>query len=134
MSARSKINRKAEAVIAALLTEPSHAAAAAKAGVGEATVQRWLRDPEFLASFRAARRMVIEGAVGRLQQATEKAVATLERNLACGQSGAEIRAACVILDFALRGVDQLDVVYRVEVLEDQAAQAAEAAKAQAQQG
>ena len=120
MSARSKINRKAEAVIAALLTETSHAAAAAKAGVGEATVQRWLRDPEFLASYRAARRTVVESAVGRLQQATEKAVAALERNLTSGQSGAEIRAACAILDFALRGVDQLDVALRVETLEARA--------------
>jgi hypothetical protein len=133
MSARSKIDRKAEAVIAALLTEPSHAAAAAKAGVGEATVQRWLRDPVFLATYRAARRMVIESAVGRLQQATEKAVATLERNLACGQAGSEIRAATAIIDAAIRGVDQLDVVYRVEVLEAQAVQAADIAKAQTQQ-
>ena len=134
MSARTKINRKTEVAIAALLTEPTHAAAAAKAGVGEATLQRWLRDPEFLASYRAARRMVIEGAVGRLQRASEKAVEALERNLTCGQAGAEIRAATAIIDAAIKGVDQLDVVYRVVVLETQAAQAAEIAKAQNQQG
>jgi len=120
MSARSKINRKSEAVIAALLTEPSHAAAASKAGIGEATLQRWLRDPEFMSAYRAARRSVIESAVGRLQQASEKAVATLERNLACGQPGVEIRAAVAILDNAIRGIDQLDLAYRLDALEARA--------------
>jgi hypothetical protein len=42
MSGRSKLTRKQEALIAALLTEPTHAAAAAKAGVSEATLHRWL--------------------------------------------------------------------------------------------
>ncbi len=37
---RTKLNRKQEAAIAALLTEPTQAAAAAKAGVGAATLQR----------------------------------------------------------------------------------------------
>ena len=120
MSAGTKITRKTETLIAALLSEPTHAAAAAKAGVGEATVQRWLRDPEFLAAYRAARRAVIESAVGRLQQASEKAVTTLERNLACGQPGVEIRAAVAILDNAIRGIDQLDLAYRLDALEARA--------------
>jgi len=42
MSAPRKLGRKQETVIAALLTEPTHAAAAAKAGVSEATLHRWL--------------------------------------------------------------------------------------------
>ncbi len=35
-----KLTRKQEALIAALLTEPTHAAAAARAGVSEATLHR----------------------------------------------------------------------------------------------
>src|SRR5262245_21063757 len=76
---RTKIGRKAEAVIAALLAEPTHVAAATKAGVGAATVQRWLRDPAFQAAYRTARRAVLDHAVGRLQYATGRAVETLVR-------------------------------------------------------
>ena len=120
MSAGTKITRKTETLIAALLSEPTHAAAGSKAGISEATVQRWLRDPAFMAAYRAARRAVVESAVGRLQQASEKAVETLERNLKCGQPGVEIRAACAILDNAIRGIDQLDLAYRVDALEARA--------------
>jgi hypothetical protein len=117
MSGRSKLTRKQEALIAALLTEPTHAAAAAKAGVGEATLHRWLHLPEFQVACRLARRGIVETAIGRLQQATSKAVETLERNLACGQPGSEIRAALGIIDHAVQAVELLDLVERLEELE-----------------
>jgi hypothetical protein len=88
-----KLNRKQEALIAALLTEPTHAGAAAKAGVCEATLHRWLRLSEFQAAYRQARRGIVEAAIGRLKQTTGKAVEALDRNLTCGQAGNEIRAA-----------------------------------------
>src|SRR5262249_27241768 len=101
----------------ALLTEPTHAAAATKAGVSEATLHRWLRLPEFQAAYRQARRSIVETAIGRLQQATGKAVEALERNLACQHPGSEIRAALGILDHAVKAVELLDVIERVEELE-----------------
>jgi hypothetical protein len=117
MSGRSKLTRKQEALIAALLTEPTHAAAAAKAGVSEATLHRWLHLPEFQAAYRLARRGVVETAVGRLQQSTTKAVEALERNLACGHPGSEIRAALGIIGHAVQAVELLDLVERLEELE-----------------
>jgi hypothetical protein len=117
MSANGKLNRKQETLIAALLTEPTHAAAATKAGVSEATLHRWLRLPEFQTAYRQARRSIVETAIGRLQQTTGKAVEALERNLACGHPGNEIRAALGILDHAVKAVELLDVVERVEELE-----------------
>ena len=60
MSARTKMNRKAEALIAALLTERTQALAAVKAGISEATAQRWLRDPRFQSAYRLARRSIVE--------------------------------------------------------------------------
>jgi hypothetical protein len=84
MCGRTKLNRKQESLIAALLTEPTHAAAAVKAGVSEATLHRWLHLQEFQAAYRRARRDIVEAAVGRLQQTAAKAVEALERNLACG--------------------------------------------------
>ena len=117
MSTRSKIERKSEAVIAALLTEPTQAAAAAKAGIGAATLQRWLRNPKFLFQYRIARRLIVEAAVGQVQQASSQAVDVLRRNLNCGNPAVEVRAALAILDKAMVGVELIDVANRVEELE-----------------
>lgn len=117
MSGRSKITGKQEALIAALLTEPTHAAAASKAGISEATLHRWLHRPEFQAAHRQARRSLVEAAIARLQQSASKAVEALERNLTCGQPSHEIRAALGILEHAVEGIELLDVVQRVEELE-----------------
>src|SRR5262245_46156100 len=117
MSAPRKLDRKQEALIRALLTEPTQAAAATKAGVSEATLHRWLRLPEFQFAYRQARRSIVEAAIGRLQRTADQAVAALERNLNCGQPGHEIRAALCILDHAVKAVELLDVVERVEELE-----------------
>lgn len=68
-----KLSSRQEVLIAALLTEPTYAAAAAKAGVAETTVYRWLHMPSFRDAYRRARREVVEAAVGRLQAATGQA-------------------------------------------------------------
>jgi hypothetical protein len=117
MSARTKIDRKAEALIAALLSEPTHAAAAVKAGVSEATAQRWLRKPEFQAAYRAARRAVVESAVGRLQQVTAEAVEVLRRNMTCGHAAVEVRAAVAVIEKAIEGVELIDLMARLDELE-----------------
>ena len=95
--------------------------AAAKAGIGESTLLRWLQAPEFKARYRDARRQVVEHAVCALQRATSTAVATLERNLTCGVPAAEISAAKAVLDFAVKGVELVDLAERVEQLEQAAA-------------
>jgi methyl coenzyme M reductase gamma subunit len=104
--------------VAALLTEPTHAIAAAKAGIGEATLQRWLRLPEFQMMYRQARRQVVEAAVGRLQHATGQAVEALQRALTCGRPSAEIRAAVAILDHSLKAVEVRDLAGQVEELRE----------------
>src|SRR5918997_1873267 len=101
----SKRLRKEEAAIAGLLTEPTIAAAAAKAGVSESTLVRWLQEPTFKAQYRAARREVVEGAIGRLQQAATQAVDTLTRNLTCGVPAVEVGAARTVLDQALKAIE-----------------------------
>ncbi|MDB5310339.1 MAG: hypothetical protein JWO38_4541 [Gemmataceae bacterium] len=103
MSARGKMTEKAEVVIAALLTEPTHAAAAARAGIGEATVQRCLRKKSFLRLYRAARRRVVEAAIGQVQQLTSEAVQVFRRNLTCGVPAVELRAAALVLAQAIKG-------------------------------
>ena len=112
MSGPRKLGRKQEALIASLLTEPTHAAAAAQAGISEATVQRWLHLPGFQAAYRQARRQLVEGAVGRMQAATGQAVDTL---LAVARGGAKdadrVRAAVALLDHALRGLTAADALH-----------------------
>ncbi|HYT94916.1 MAG TPA: hypothetical protein VEL76_39735 [Gemmataceae bacterium] len=99
-----KLSTKQEAVIAALLSEPTHAAAAAKAGISAATLRRWLRLPAFRAAYRRARRELVAGAIGRLQAATGLAVDTLLAVARDGKrDGDRVRAAVALLDHALRG-------------------------------
>jgi len=106
------------AAIAALLTERTHAQAAVKAKIAEQTLRRWLAtDQTFVTAYRAARRAVIDGMIGRLQHAAGAAVDALERNLTCGKPADEIRAAVAVLDHAARGLELGDLMERVEELE-----------------
>src|SRR5688572_25303071 len=113
---------KQDAAVAALLTEPTIAAAAARAGLAERTLRGWLKRPRFLAAYREARRQVVENALGQLQQATGDAVATLRRLLTCGNPPTEARAAVAILEQATRAVEWTDLAAEVEDLRRQLAE------------
>jgi hypothetical protein len=71
---------------------------------------------------------VVELAVTGLQQATSEAVETLCRNLKCGLPGSEIAAAKAVLDFAVKGVELVDLAERIEALEQASESAAEREK------
>ncbi len=113
-----KLTRKHEQAIAVLLSTPSIPEAAKVVGIGEATLWRWLQLPDFQAAYRAARRQVVERAVSELQAAASEAVETLKRNLHCENPGVEIRAAQIVLEQAIRGVELIDLQERVERLEN----------------
>lgn len=113
----SKRLRREDEAIAALLTERTIAAAAKRAGIGESTLVRWLRDPEFVAEYRAARRAAVDGAVAGLQHAAVQAVDALARNLRCGVPAVEVGAARIVLDQAMRGIELSDLGERVAQLE-----------------
>jgi hypothetical protein len=107
-----KLTRKQEAVIAAMLTEPTHAAAATKAGISESTLYRWMDQPGFRAAFRQARRELVEGAVGRVQAATGQAVEILLDVARNGRrDGDRVRAANSLLDHAFRGLTDADILH-----------------------
>jgi hypothetical protein len=107
-----KLSRRQEATIAALLTETTHAAAAAKAGIGPATLRCWLHLPAFRTAYRRARRELVEAAVARMQAAAGQAVDTL---LAVAKSGKKdgdrVRAAVALLDHAYRGLTAADALH-----------------------
>jgi hypothetical protein len=108
-----KRSRKQEQAISALLSEATVQAAAAKSGASLSTLKRWLKAPEFRTAYRAARRELVEGAVGRIQAATGQAVDTL---LAVAKDGAKdgdrVRAAVALLDHAFRGLKDADALHR----------------------
>jgi hypothetical protein len=112
-----RLTRKQEALVGALLTEPTYAAAAAKVGISESSLYRWLTLPEVQAACRTARRQVIEAVIDRLQKAMSRAVETLERNLTCGQPSSEVRAALGILEQGFKAREVVDLAERLEELE-----------------
>jgi len=125
MKELSNTEMRQERAIVALLSEPSIEAAAKTSDVSDVTIWRWMKQPDFRAKLRDARRAVVEGAIGRLQQAATEAVTTLQRNLTCGTPAVEVRAATAILDQAIKAVELFDVVERVEQLEARLADRAE---------
>lgn len=112
-----KLTRKQEQAVAALLAEPTLAAAAVRCGVGQTTLWRWLQDQAFNEAYRSARRTVVDGTIATLQQAAGEAVACLRRNLNCGRPGVEVRAATTILEQVLGTADRADLEARLRRLE-----------------
>lgn len=117
MSENERLSARHERAITALLTEQTHRDAAAKCGVSEATLRRWMQDDDFKAAYREARRQVVEHGVSVLQAACADAAKTLRRNLECGHAATEVSAAKAVLDQSVKGVELTDLQERVEQLE-----------------
>jgi hypothetical protein len=111
------LSRRHEAVIVALLANPTIKGAASAAGVNESTVWRLMQRGDFQRRFREAQDKVFDGALGSLQGATAAAVDCLVRNLSCGTPAAEVQAAKTILDFTMKARELLDLGERVKELE-----------------
>lgn len=105
--------------VLALLSEPSIAAAAKKAQVGERTLHRWLRQPVFGREYRAARREAFAQAIGLTQRSSAVAVAMLLRIMhdPKATSSARVTAATNILKFARESIELDDLAERITVLE-----------------
>jgi hypothetical protein len=136
-----KITPKVERAIAALVSEPTIAAAAEASGVAVRTLFRWLQDPDFREAYHEARRQIISHAVTRLQQATDEAVEALVKRARGYQFteeefkrmpiGGVIRikktrkqlhpdtaAAVAILQLAFKGVEIEELEARIAKLEE----------------
>jgi hypothetical protein len=122
----AKFGRKKDQAIAALLTQRTTEDAARAVGIGSATLLRWLKEPEFDAAYRAARRAAFGQSIARLQQASGAAASTLLKVMLDQNTPAStrVRAADSVLDHAAKAIELEDIESRVAVLE----QAAEIAK------
>ena len=85
--------------------------------VSDRTLYRRLKEPAFRQSYLAARRLIMEHAVGSLQRASLGAVEALIRNLKCGVPGTEVRTAQVILEASTKGVEVLKFEGRLTTIE-----------------
>lgn len=114
-----KATRKQDALICALLLEPTVEQAAKKVGIGTTTAFRWLQDPAFQESYREARRMAVSQAIGQLQQASTEAVATLRKimNDKEAPAASRVTAARTVLDTSLKAIELEDLAQRIEKLE-----------------
>ncbi len=116
-----------EKALTALLESPTITEAAKKCRLSEKTLRRYLEDAEFQKEFRAARRVVFEQNIVRLQSLHSGAVDTLERNLNCENPSVEVRAAQIIIEGNRKDFETLDILERLEKIEDEHSKQIEAA-------
>ncbi|MCF8051582.1 MAG: hypothetical protein K9L59_10120 [Desulfobacterales bacterium] len=114
-----KLSRNQERAIGALLLNPSIAGAAQAIGVAEKTLWRWLQEEGFQEHYRAARKEVINQALGAVQGAISSAVQTLKTIMEDGKAPASSRvsAARAIIDAGLKVAEIEDLVHRIDRIE-----------------
>lgn len=107
------------AVALALAAGKTQAAAARKGDVAARTVRLWQSQPEFAALVQRYRERMLDRALGRLQAGMGAAASTL-REMAAGaaQDADRIRAACKVLELALKVGDHLALSERLRRVEE----------------
>jgi hypothetical protein len=120
-----KLGRKKENAIVALLSQRNVDEAARAAAVPARTLYRWLKEPEFHAAYREARRDAFGQAAARLQQMSSAAVSTLGKIMVDSNAPAasRVRAAHSVLEQAAKAIEMDDLEARLAALERTAAEA-----------
>lgn len=103
-----------------MLTSPSKEAAARAAGIEPKTLRRYLADPEFQEAYRKSFASMVEDATRQAQQAIAPALSCLREIVEDREetTQARIQAARSTLEYALRLTEQLDIIGRIQALED----------------
>jgi hypothetical protein len=115
----SKLGRKQEDAIAALLSHRNIDEAASAAGVGSRTLLRWMKIPEFDVAYRAARRQAYGQSISRLQQGSTAAATTLLKVMVdvATPPSTRVRAAEAVLSHAAKAIEIEDIDARLRELE-----------------
>ena len=121
----TKFGRKKEEAIAALLTQRNLDEAAKSIGIAPNTLLKWMKQPEFEAAYREARRAAFRQSIARLQQASGAAVSTLLKIMVDTNAphSPRVRAADSVLDHSAKAIEIEDIEARVSELERAAEQA-----------
>ena len=115
--AKSEATR--ECAVLALLSEKTVADAAKKAKVDEKTLRRWLSEDEaFRAEYAAARQVVFQSGLHRVQALTAKAVDTLE-DLLDAEINANVRlgAARTVAEIGIHQHDAETILQKLDKME-----------------
>jgi len=107
-------------IISALLENPTIDAAAKACGITRQTIHNRLADPDFKREYSAMRRKVVEASCGALQGRIGEAAETLAEIMNDGKASkmARVLAAKAILEYGLKTVETLDILPRLEALEE----------------
>jgi hypothetical protein len=112
-----KLTRKQGLAIIAILSAPTLASAAKRAGVSVRTVKNWLLLPDFRAELRQARQRVFEDSLTRLQGGCSSAVDALCRATRSGKPSIAVKASIALLQIGLKVSEHLDLEARLAELE-----------------
>jgi len=114
----TKFGRKKEQAIVALLSQRNLEDAARVIGVAPNTLLRWMKEPEFDAAYRIARRAAFGQSIARLQQASGAAVATPLKIMvdSTAPASTRVRAADSVLDHAAKAIEIEDIDARLTEL------------------
>ena len=116
----SKLGRRKEAALAALLSRRTIEEAAREAAVSSRTLLRWMKLPEFRDAWLGVRRDCLTHAMSRLQHGAGAAVSTLLKAIVDPSVPASrVRAAQATLALAARGVEIEDLDIRIAQLEQE---------------
>jgi hypothetical protein len=115
----AKFGRKKEEAIVALLTHRNVEEAARSIPVDPKTLIRWMKEPEFDAAYREARRLAYGQSIARLQQASSAAATTLLKVMVdpAAPPSVKVRAADSVLAHAAKSIELEDIEARVSELE-----------------
>jgi Helix-turn-helix domain len=118
-SLSSNLTRKQEEAIIALLTQRGVDEAARVVGIGTRTLYRWMKDPEFDAAYRAAKRASFGQSIARLPHLSGAAVSTLGKIMldSVTPPSVRVRAADSILNHAAKVIEIENIEERVAEIE-----------------
>jgi DNA-binding MurR/RpiR family transcriptional regulator len=114
---RGDLSERQRKALDALLATPTITAAAERAGVGRATLYRYMGDADFAAVYREERAALVDQAVAGLQKLSIGAVSVLERNFQAENRHVQLRAARTALEFMFKATELYDIEERLRALE-----------------
>ena len=114
-----KLGPKKQKAILALLSSRNVEEAARVAGVEPRTLYRWMKEPEFDAAYRGARRDAYSQSIARIQQGSGAAATTLLKLAVdpATPASTRARAAIAVLALGAKGIELEDLEARVAELE-----------------
>ncbi len=121
---RRKLTAKQEQAIVTLLSNRTVEDAARACNTPARTLFRWLKEPEFDAAYRAAKRAAFGQAIARLHHLSSAAVSTLGKVMLdpATPPSTKVRAADSVLNHTIKAIEDEDIEARVAALEEAATQ------------